>query len=169
MTAYVGLLWQKFNDDYPYCQDLAPLTPSIEVIDELPEISYALTDIPPLPRVWFINDSGNEIIQVQRDRFLYNWRKMNSQDIYPRYKNIIQKFKNHLSTFEMFLKEANLQEFSPLQYELTYVNHILQGEGWETYNDVGKIFPYFSWHSHAQEKWLRAAGSSRSPIARMQS
>jgi uncharacterized protein (TIGR04255 family) len=144
LTPHVGLLWRKFDDDYPYCQDLAPLTPSIEIIDESPEIRFALSDIPPLPRVWFINASGNEIIQIQRDRFLHNWRKMDSQDAYPRYKNIIQKFKNHLSSFESFLKEASLEQISPLQYELTYVNHILQGEGWDTYKDVGKVFPYFS-------------------------
>ena len=28
---------------------------------------------------------------------------------------------------------------------MTYINHILQGEGWETINDVEKVFPNFSW------------------------
>jgi len=35
------------------------------------------------------------------------------------------------------------------QLELTYINHIYQGSGWEEFGQVAKIFPDFNW-THGQ-------------------
>lgn len=75
LTPHVGLLWEKFKLDYPYCQEVAPLAPAIEQFGESLDVEFDLIDIPPLPRVWFLNENGSEIIQIQRDRFLHNWKK----------------------------------------------------------------------------------------------
>ncbi len=105
-----------------------------------------ISDLPPLPRIWFVNDSGG-IIQVQRDRFHYNWRKLKTEDAYPRYRNVIENFRTNLSKVETFLKENNLGIIEPLQYEMTYVNHIPQGEGWSTPIEIAQIFPDFAWRT----------------------
>ena len=152
LTPHVGLLWEKFKLDYPYCEEVAPLAPAIEKFSEsLDNIELTFSDIPPLPRVWFINENGNGIIQIQRDRFLHNWKKINSEDVYPKYSTVIKKFRQHILEFEFFLKEIELEPFLPLQYELTYVNHIFQGDGWKNVEDVGKIFPNFSWHFNSNK------------------
>jgi uncharacterized protein (TIGR04255 family) len=142
LNPYLGLLWEKYKPEYSRCQEVAPLMPIIENFDqgEPQEV-----DMLPLPRTWFVHDNNRNIIQVQRDRFLHNWRKIHSSDNYPRYDNIIKDFRDRLSTFTEFLKENNLGTLTLLQYELTYINHILQGDGWETINDVEQIFPNFSW------------------------
>ncbi|MGC9528320.1 MAG: TIGR04255 family protein [Limnospira sp.] len=145
LTPHIGLLWEKLKRDYPSCRELAPLTPPLELYENLPsELTLELSDIPPLPRVWFVDAEGNGIIQVQRDRFLYNWRKGNSKNSYPRYSQVFRQFTKHLSTFSQFLVETELEPISPLQYEITYVNHILQGEGWHDFSDIGKIFPFLN-------------------------
>lgn len=154
LAPHLGLLWDKFRADYPHCREVAPLTPVIERFDESPAMDMEITDVPPLPRIWFTHVNNQGIIQVQRDRFLHNWRKVRPTDEYPRYHNVIQMFRDRWARFELFIREVELGTIEPLQYEITYVNHIPQGEGWTTNNDVGKVFPDFAWRPD-QERFLR--------------
>lgn len=100
-------------------------------------------ELPP-PRVWLESGDGNRLIQVQRDRFLHNWKKERDTDIYPHYDHVIGNFRTCLATFEEFLEDRKFEKIDPIQYELTYINHILKGEGWDIPDDIGNIFPDFS-------------------------
>ncbi len=142
LTPYLGLLWEKYKPEYSKCQEVAPIMPIIESFDQRASQEVEML---PLPRTWFVHDNERGIIQIQRDRFLHNWRKMQRSDEYPHYESVVRDFRAYLLIFTEFLKENNLGVLIPLQYELTYINHIMQGEGWETINDVEKIFPNFSW------------------------
>src|SRR6266478_4823403 len=95
LTPYLGLLWESYKE-YPTCQETPPLIPIVETFGEghsrnKPEFA----EIPPLQRVWFVHKNGNGIIQVQRDRFLHNWRKLKLEDTYPRYGQVIGMFLDH--------------------------------------------------------------------------
>jgi uncharacterized protein (TIGR04255 family) len=150
LAPHLGLLWEKFRSEYPNCREVPPIAPIIEEFEERggeQELHIELTEKPPLPRIWFIHKNENGIIQVQRDRFLHNWRKVRPDDEYPRYYTVIEMFRNHLSSFESFLKENGLGQITPLQYEMTYINHIPQGEGWETIKEIGSVFPDFAFRS----------------------
>ena len=129
---------EKFKTDYPSCQEVAPLAPVIEQFEEERKIGLDFQEVPPLPRIWFIHKSDNGIIQVQRDRFLHNWRKVQPEDEYPRYPKVIEMFKSMLSQFESFLHENKFEKLVPLQYEMTYINHIWEGEGWSNLLEIGK-------------------------------
>jgi uncharacterized protein (TIGR04255 family) len=144
LVPHFGLLWEKFKEEYPRCRHVDPLMPVVESATgpRPDEIVYEV----PLPRIWFLHDDGR-IIQVQRDRFLHNWRKLKPTDEYPRYRTVFKMFQNHFSTFQEFLSEHQLGEIIPKQYEMTYVNNIPQAEGWETVEDPQKVFPDFSWRS----------------------
>jgi uncharacterized protein (TIGR04255 family) len=144
LNSYLGLLWENYQPEYSESREVAPLPPVVERFDNAPQQPYV--DVPPLPRTWFVHTNDNGILQVQRDRFLHNWRKVRPDDEYPRYHKVIERFRTHLSTFTTFLEEHNLGVVKPIQYELTYINHIMQGEGWEAIGDVGKVFPHFGWH-----------------------
>jgi hypothetical protein len=48
-----------------------------------------------------------------------------------------------LSKFQSFLYENGLGVIEPLQYEMTYVNHISQGDGWIKMDEIGNVFPDF--------------------------
>jgi uncharacterized protein (TIGR04255 family) len=151
LLPHFGLLWEKFRREYPRCQEVAPLMPVIEGSAELSPQEIVISEVP-LPRVWFLHDDGR-IIQVQRDRFLHNWRKLKPTDEYPRYRTVFQMFEDYFSTFQEFLSEHQLGPVIPRQYEMTYVNIIPQSEGWETVEDVYKVFPDFSWGSK-KERFL---------------
>ena len=143
LVPHFGLLWEKYKSDYPHCREAPPLTPVIEHFAESPRVDIHFTDVPPLPRIWFVHKNDNGIIQVQRDRFLHNWKKVKPEDEYPRYPTVIELFEDRLSKFKLFLEENKLGVIQPLQYEMTYINHIPQGEGWKNLNDIRHIFPDF--------------------------
>ncbi|MBI3682245.1 MAG: TIGR04255 family protein [Acidobacteria bacterium] len=148
LAPYLGLLWERFKGDYPTCQEVPPIIPIIESFeerraDQKPEFA----EIPPRPRVWFVHSNGNGVIQVQRDRFLHNWRKLKQVDKYPRFEQVFGMFSSHLGTFRAFLEEHKLGTVEPLQYELTYINHVYQEEGWRTNAEVGRIFADFVWRA----------------------
>ncbi len=153
LAPHLGLLWECYKPVYSECQELAPLAVQVEgATGALAE--FEILEVPPLPRVWFMEPSGNRLIQVQRERFHHNWRKINSEDEYPRHKKVVELFHARLETFRNFLTENELGELQFKQFEFTYVNHILAGNGWETVADIGRIFPDFLWRSER----VRAAG-----------
>lgn len=143
MMTHLGLLWQEFQNDYPSVNEVAPLRPSIESFGEERSVKLALSDVPPMARTWFVHRDETAIVQVQRDRFLHNWKKARDSDNYPRYSRVVELFRDRLATFESFLQNANLGELCPTQYEMTYVNHIEQGHGWNSMAEFGNLFPGF--------------------------
>lgn len=151
LTPHIGLLWQRFQPDYPFCNDVTPVAPNVEIFnDQAIETVIQLSNIPPLPRVWFISSDETKVVQIQRDRLIHNWRKISSNSECPRYNSLIKAFQNHLKSFNDFLQEADLGTIQIRQYELSYVNQISQGEGWETLEDLGKIFPDFKWQNSVE-------------------
>ncbi len=133
---HIGLLWEKFRNDFPVTEHAVPIaTDNSLPVDEATGI--------PLPRVWFISKADNELIQFQSDRLYYNWRHRG--DEYPRYPSIIKKFETVKSQLEVFAKELELGAIKPLECELTYINHIPAGAGWETIADLPKIIGDFAW------------------------
>jgi uncharacterized protein (TIGR04255 family) len=143
---FLGILWEKFKADYPRIKEVAPLAPVVESFDEEPVREMAsFENLFSLTRTWFETRDGNGLIQVQRDRLHHNWKKEKDTDQYPHYEYVISNFRKCLEKFEEFLQENALDFIQPLQYELTYINHIPQGEGWDKLSDLGNVFRDFSW------------------------
>ena len=135
-AGHLGSLWEQFKPDFSRTEDQSVLGP-------LSEEELNFRQIPPLPRVWFIHQDENELIQMQSNRFLHNWRKRRPDDIYPGYTTVVENFEKYLSCFEGFLTKEKLGDLAPRQYELTYINDIFENEGWETITDLEKVFPNF--------------------------
>lgn len=91
-----------------------------------------------MPRVWFLNQAGSELIQVQADRFIHNWRKLEGLDPYPRYEPIRDKFRDEVTVLEQFLRDEKLGALTVNQCEVTYVNHIEPDGVWERHGEVEK-------------------------------
>lgn len=145
-TAF-GLFWQKVRADYLTTEEVAPLAP---VIESLPSASarqpkLEFLETPPLPRLFFLHRDHNWLLQLQQDRFLHNWRKENETDVYPRYANVYGMFWNAWERFRLFLTDEKISAPVINQLEITYINHIPVGQGWETLADLGKIFLDIGW------------------------
>jgi uncharacterized protein (TIGR04255 family) len=139
-SHHVGLFWQNIKDEFPLVEHAIRL--------DLNQMQLDLKEY--LPRVWFVRDEQNRLIQLQDNIFYFNWRRMQEDEEYPRYETIIEDFKKYLSVFQKFLEEENLGSVNPERCELTYINHIPKGEGWESAIDVNNILRDFCWNPEAR-------------------
>jgi uncharacterized protein (TIGR04255 family) len=145
-TPQIGLLWQEFKDRLPVTQEQPPLDPIIErfgVIPKPPKFSLQMLEAPPPPRCWFLNSSGTELIQIQPDRFIRNWRQIDSGNEYPRYEKLQTAFAEEFRKFLAFLQREKLGPFIPNQCEVTYVNHVLPCDVWQNHGQLEKIITNF--------------------------
>ena len=128
LTA-VDLWREKFADEFPNVEEQAPLRLPQERFDGLPYSSphfgIELVGTPSLPRLWFTNEKGDELVQVQSDWFARNWREgEGSHEPYPLYEYVRTAFARDLAKFEAFLTARHLGPLRPIQAEITYINHI---------------------------------------------
>ncbi|MBX9569844.1 MAG: TIGR04255 family protein [Candidatus Obscuribacterales bacterium] len=128
-AAHLGLLWEKFRGEFPETEQHPPAPHQVETFGQLRslrnELSMRLINEFPIPRFWFKDQNGNQLVQVQSDRFMHNWRKKEECDNYPRYPEIRRKFIDELRLFEKFLSSEKLGSLVFDQCEITYFNHIV--------------------------------------------
>jgi len=147
-VAHFGRWWSRISDDFPKCQEVPPLVPVIERFDAEGTSPPELVEVPPLPRLWLISKKGDQLIQLQKDRFLFNWRKTSEEHIYPRYSFVRSSFDRYRNEFASFVVETTEQNLRPIQYELTYINHIPEGlSSWRKPAEIGGILPDVSWQA----------------------
>jgi uncharacterized protein (TIGR04255 family) len=145
-TAF-GLLWERFRSEYPTCEQQPPLPQVIErfgePVAEEPrvEISSGL----PLPRMFFVHQRPCWLVQVQSDRFLHNWRKQQETDVYPHFPEVFNRFWAAWERFRGFCQDDKIGTPEINQLEVTYINHIVQGEGWDGTATIGQVFPDLAW------------------------
>jgi uncharacterized protein (TIGR04255 family) len=146
-TAQVGALWTVFRAQFPRTEDHNPLAPVFERFGmpttSAAEVRLEMLETPPLPRVWFLNPEGTELIQVQQDRFIHNWRKVGQGDTYPRYEHVRDKFESEMTTFQDVLAREQIGRVVANQCEVTYVNHIVAGDGWQTHSQLANVVTVF--------------------------
>lgn len=147
-TPHLGLLWAGLKERFPRIEQHPPLQSVIEEFaaprQRKVEVRLEMLDSPPMPRSWFLNEQGTELIQVQPDRFVHNWRKVGEGDEYPRYEHVRTAFENELNLFREFLDREQVGELLPNQCEVTYVNHIESGAGWDKHSQLGNVITVYS-------------------------
>lgn len=146
-TPQLGLLWREFRDRFPVTEEHPPLDKAVERFGAARvrrgEARIEMLASPPTPRCWFLNKPGTELIQVQHDRFIHNWRKAGTDEPYPRYSHVRRTFEEELNRFEMFVAREQLGDFSPNQCDVTYVNHIVSGKNWRTHGELDKVMTVY--------------------------
>lgn len=137
LAPHYGLLWETLRSSgFEKLRELPPLPPK-------PTKQEAR--VPPSARVWYVSEAGERVLQVQRDRFLFNWRRTAPSLTYPGFDVLSGEFHSHVKRFTTFLRAFELGEVAPIEFELTYVNHILPGPLWEDLHQVGDVLPDFAW------------------------
>ncbi len=141
-VALLGLAWAVFRREFPTVQYHPPLDPIVERTGVPPPPSgmqFLMSGYPP-PRLWFLNIAESELIQLQQDRFVRNWRRIGRGDIYPRYEQHVRpSFDRDYRKFFEFLEAEGVGSPVASQCEVTYVNTIEPGRGWKNHNEVGSV------------------------------
>ncbi len=137
----IGLLWSKFRDRFPNTEQHTPLDPVIESFEQPvhPKIQFEISNVPPVPRCWFLNDAGSELVQIQLNRFTRNWRKVDKSDLYPRYQYVRSQFVQDFEYFCSFLEAEALGIIKPIQCEVSYINNIESTKDWNKHSEIGKV------------------------------
>ncbi len=97
-----------------------------------------------MPRYWFISANDTNVIQVQKNAFMFNWRLRNEE--YPRfYREIKPAFDKYFGLFSEFVRtETNVENLSVDLCELAYINTLERSEYWTGPRDTTNVFPSFS-------------------------
>ena len=154
LAPHFGEIWQEFKKyGFAHIVEQPPVVPAVEMPVSAQEAQLRIGYVPDLARICFIHQTDTEIIQVQRDRFTFNWRKTEPHPVYPGFTAICEKFEDFYSRFGKVIKNMQIGEVTPLQYELTYINQLGHGESWNTLGDIGKIYPLFIHAPQTQSFW----------------
>ena len=154
LAPHLGEIWQEFKKDgFVHIVEQPPVAPAVEMPVPVQDAQLRFSNVPDLARVWFIHETDTEIIQVQRDRFTFNWRKTEQPPVYPGFTAICEKFEGFYSRFGQIVKNMQIGEVAPLQYELTYINQLRHGDGWDTPDDIGKISTLFIHSPQTKSFW----------------
>jgi uncharacterized protein (TIGR04255 family) len=141
-APHFGLFWAQIRNEFELFSVQAPIANETEQFDisvrHRPHVGFQLLTEPDL-RCWFLDKSENRLIQIQRDRFVHNWRRVTGTEAYPRYPQTRETLLSHWVRFLSFLKSENLDSPEVNQCEVNYVNHIALGSGWRDYGELNKV------------------------------
>lgn len=132
-AEHIGLFWSSIQKKFPQSKNAVPIG-GTDIIGLGPE------DIFPLPRFWFISKDQTTLLQIQKNAFLFNWRRKEGD--YPHFDNVKGEFDKNYLEFEKFLKDfVGIEKIYIDRCELTYINVIHKCELFKEINDIKKIIP----------------------------
>lgn len=131
-----GLFWSRIRVDFPVSEAKPLVRQEHEEFGEFRPIQQQIQIVPEetLPRAFYRNPERGELVQIQSDRFSFNWIKTNTDHAYPHSEAVLKRFFTLLDNFTTFVAERQIGEIVPVQCELTNVNVI-------PVSDVGEAFP----------------------------
>lgn len=132
-SIHFGLYWETIRERFP----ALPL-------DKPPIGAIEIMALPSLRRVWFESASRNQLIQLQANRFHYNWKRLVEEDEYPHFDVLYPNFEKEWAVFQEWWIGLDKFPVQPKHYELTYLNQIDVGHGWQSPDDTSEIFSFFN-------------------------
>ena len=141
-SEHIGLLWQEMKQEFPAVQQRFPTGPISE--STFTHSESVDEEVFPMPRYWFIGRDDVNVLQVQKNAFMLNWRRREEgyTHFWEGIKPIFDKYYDAFSNF--VYRELNFAELNVEFFELTYVNIIPKTEEWEGPENPQRTIPSFS-------------------------
>ena len=117
-APHIGAFWRVLPAKYSQVDELAPVPSAGDAVEIL--------GTPPHPRSWFLTEDGRQLVQLQQDRIMYNWKlsDFEGEGRYPEFTRIFPEFLDLVGLFQKFVADERLGEIEFRQFSLTYVNHV---------------------------------------------
>ena len=144
--AHIGLLWERYRDRFPKFNQQPALPHAIERLGSAAQqggVQSFSFDFggDRLQRAWLANADNTELIQIQNDRFIRNWRRYHDSTIpYPSYERLKPRFLEDWALFSAFVEESGLGGLIADQCEIAYVSHIEACDIWRSFGQVNRVF-----------------------------
>lgn len=135
-NEHIGLFWEKIRDEFPTVRQQIPVGVGLEIAADEPS---------PMPRYWFVAENDINLIQIQKNAFMFNWRRRNED--YPRFhRHIKPTFDKYYGLFSEFIR-AEIKTVENLAVdlcELTYINALEPSAFWKGPQETANVIPSFS-------------------------
>jgi uncharacterized protein (TIGR04255 family) len=124
----LGPFWEAIKPEFPTRQELPP-APRGSMAEPLAPANAAEMRIEfgaplSMPKMWFEATDGT-VIQVQPDRFAFNWRQDGHPREYPFFDRVGAQFFKYLELLlDAVAPDASISDLAPDWCEIAYVNHI---------------------------------------------
>jgi len=140
---HFGLFWNRIREEYPKAEVRPPIAAK-----EWMSFEYGTTEPPGELRIpvryWFISHDNMRLIQVQNNLFLHNWRRGGNSEAYSHYGDLRPKFEQDWIRFTDFVRDEKIGMPKVSMCEVTYINHLERGMGWQTMADLPDVSPCWS-------------------------
>lgn len=143
-TPHSGWFWKKYASklgDWNRVAETPALPDQVETFGPgsgwaNPGVQFHTGQVP--ARTQIIRADEERMIQIQNSRLILNWKRGTGR--YPSYEKLLPEFKAVMDEFLQFVQDADLGDFLPTQWEMTYVNHMPRGELWSDFEEIPEIF-----------------------------
>jgi uncharacterized protein (TIGR04255 family) len=133
----VGKYWSQHKEKggFPKKQLQPPVTEQIVSLEQ---------GVGPL-RCWLISDNDEYVLQIQPDRFYFNWR--NRAGKYPHFndygdsRGVLSLSLSEFAAFDHFIGETLEQRIELTRVELAKIDLLRSPKHWADYNDLTKMLP----------------------------
>lgn len=153
-AVHFGLLYEQLRDRFPVVQDHPRLEPIVELFPLRPRLpafriggSYGGPE-----RAWYLAQDESCLVQIQPDRFGFNWRSGGEHDDYPRFSENCPKCVAEFREFCEFCEAQGIGRVQPNLVEVVYVNHIRPQPGESAIKCFDAVFSGIDWR-HSDD-WL---------------
>ena len=133
--AAIAAVWA---DVLPTVEERATL-PMMGPEPQDPDVTLEVSDEAKTPRLWLQDAAGNQVLQIQQDRIVVNWRKGGTDDPYPRYVTIRGSLIDAWGRLQALMNGLELVMPPPSICEVLYVNHLGASQGWRSTEDTATL------------------------------
>lgn len=151
LSHYTSLIaadfYEQVKRDYPLAEERPPLDPAFETfgLGAAPaSVRFELVTNPMQPRFFFTSKDGSELLQFQKDRLHYNWRKIAGASDYPRYPAVRTRFDKAHKNLIDWAADHSLGPVSVTQCEIVYVNNIPLTDVDGKQSGLSEVFSWFN-------------------------
>ena len=139
LIPHFGTFWEKVRGQLPKVAHAAPI---VEANGASAVEEFAL-----MPRVWLLSADETRLVQLQQDRFHYNWRRRGERATYIRFDSVLAEGLSYWNTLDALFKDETGKGLQATRAELTYVN-FLEIEGVSsTIEIMERSLKDFAWNS----------------------
>ncbi len=130
-TLAAADFYRALRDEFPGRQEQPSRPPMREDFTSSPQPPFRIEVVsaPPMPRFWFLSESGTQLVQLQGDLLAFNWRRapegIPTDEDYPRYARLRESIARYLDHFQASVE----QPLRPNWCEVTYINQIAAADG----------------------------------------
>ena len=157
-TVHQGIFWDRcFHSKFPKLEERPAVDEFREQFGEEllkpgPPIRWEVSDRPPARRLWAASESGEHVVQIQKNAMLANWLKAGEKSAYRPYLEKRQEFAEQLDQLDQFIDEEQIGRIEPTSCVVTYINHI-------EFEGVANMAPTVAqtltaWSNQTSDGWL---------------